>query len=91
MINTTVTVIQDMFGFTNSVVVFGLIGCAAFNAGGEAIHHGVKVPVKSTKTSVDCQLSKKKQRFFAVAIQKNGGSHFQQVQHGGIENLGRSN
>ena len=52
LINTMVAAIQDMFDFTDSVAVFTPTGCAAFNVGGETIHHGARVPVRLNNDDV---------------------------------------
>ncbi len=63
LINTIVTVVCDIFGFTEAVQVFGPTGCAAYNAGGETVHYGCKVPVKITGKGMDNDLSEDAKKF----------------------------
>ena len=63
LINTLVTAVRDIFGCTGAAQVFAPTGCAAFNAGGETIHHGCGVPVTKTKASMDNEVTGKKRNF----------------------------
>jgi pantothenate kinase len=49
-INTLVSTMRKIFTEDETVAVYAPTGSAAFNAGGETVHRGFKVPVRQLKT-----------------------------------------
>jgi AAA domain len=52
-INTLVTMLRKLFSNTDTVGVFGPTGSAAFNAGGETINRGFRVPITVKSLDID--------------------------------------
>lgn len=53
LIQTVVTAIRRVTGVTGTVLVFGPTGSAAFNVGGETVHHGFRIPQVFGKEGLD--------------------------------------
>jgi hypothetical protein len=90
LINCIVTAIRDIFGFTDAVLVFAPSGCAAFNAGGETVHYGCKVPVRSTKNSMEGRLSNKARDFLMKRLKRNIAVLFDERSMISLQTLGEA-
>lgn len=71
-INTLVTLVRRLFDWNRSIGVFGPTGSAAFNAGGETINRGLKVPIEikdlDIKVNTVTYLSEKCSRMICLVI-----------------------
>jgi hypothetical protein len=67
-INTLVTVLRKMFTTDETVAVFAPTGSAAFNAGGETVHRGFKLPQKLEDLSISSDKQAYLLRRFATML-----------------------
>lgn len=71
-INTLVTVVRRLFKCNDAIGVFGPTGSAAFNAGGETINRGFRVPIPVTNLEIgatkEAYLFKRYARTIAIVI-----------------------
>ena len=54
-INTLVTLIRRLFNSNDSIGVYGPTGSAAYNAGGETINRGFRVPLSKISLKIDAR------------------------------------
>jgi hypothetical protein len=67
-INTLVTALRKMFRTSETVAVFAPTGSAAYNAGGETVHRGFKVPRRMENLSISANNQAYMLRRFATML-----------------------
>jgi hypothetical protein len=99
-INTLVSLVRRLFGNNDTIGVYGPTGSAAFNAGGETINRGFRVPISNISLKIDGakhgHLLKKFARTVAIVIDERSmleadkfgcvKHYMDECAHGGITN-----
>jgi len=62
LVNTIVTILRDIFGINDVVQLAAPTGCAAFNIGGETMHHLFMIAVRRALAGMELDLSEMKKK-----------------------------
>jgi PIF1-like helicase len=67
-INTLVSLVRQLFNYNEAIGVYGPTGSAAFNAGGEIINRGFRVPIPIMNLNIAPEKQAQLQQKFAQTV-----------------------
>jgi AAA domain len=67
-INTLVSLVRQLFNYNGAIGVYGPTGSAAFNAGGETINRGFRVPIPIMNLNIAAEKQAQLQQKFAQTV-----------------------